>query len=735
MCVEVEYLDHIANTVHPEVNFPYVCLLVDKTNISNRIQKRLFYANESHIYFFEQKSFTKSLMQVYSNTYFDLLSINMPDNETLTLKFNNNNDVVTLKHKLVKEITAILLVHIHNTLINREMPEVDLFDFDYTIITHSYLAFYNRFRAICFRNDITPSKSILNKIYKFCVSCPKECDLLELDIEGKYSYFLLQCLQIEPRITTLIVQTPTLGIMWNKVADFIASNTTIVNLFSYENLNQSFALVPEAFKKNKRTKIQKFILMRATCYPAYLQVISEILASHKLDVFGIAYSLNGDTAIRFMKEFGSNIAFGNLSSLCLDGTDGLDISQLLRSTQNVKSLSLENCGIELCLFFGYLSLEKNFIISDLNLSGNKATKLIKDSLKLPDSLKTISVANTVFKDDNLLRLLKLLTQKKLNIDVSRAIMDETKWNQFFDNIDTLSSDSILSLNWNENAVYLEFFDFLDNANSLTSLKMDGCFSQGDMMLPEASKYIEDNVTLKELSIRGTSRRVLSDSDIPVLFKGLLINRSIVKLDIGGNNLTSESLDPISNMLLTNRKIETLIIDTPKIFTIDFLIRFYTELSRRGTPLSIDWPESDIIFLQENANITDSTIASIKDLYDIITRGDPTMKIPIFALDREKAPEPHRPRVTRNRNLTHSSQSEEYLFPPLDLKSFISQLDSRSKEVGVLRTECKTAPPPVEPTDYDVAQKNVPNPTTEDIKNDLRNKYSAKTLFNRIEKTL
>ena len=733
MCVDMESLSYISGTVLSDVNAPIVCMCIDNVKAFGKIQRRLFFANESHVYLFEQKAITKYYTQVFCDNYVNLQKIHLPDPQTLILTFSPNNFQIEIQNEIAQQMTTLLVLYIYSALTNREMPEVELYDFDYTLLSHSYLSFYNRFRFLCFKNGKEPNREILNKMRKFCLSNSQELDTLSIDTSGEYTKYILESLQIEPNITTLIVQTPRMGTMWKEVAQMFRTNTTITTFISYEKLTKSFADIPKAFQENERLKLKKFLLMRAVINPTYIQIFSDIVISHQFEQFGIINSLSDDKSTLFLNSLNNNPSFQSLFSLTLDGTRNLDIYLLLRSINTISSLSIANCNIELSLFFGFLELVQDLKLISLNLTGNKATQLIKDNTKLPNSLEEIRVEYIAFKDDNLLRLMKLLTQKPMKIDASRAILDETKWNHFFDNIDLLPTDKITSLNWSENAIYLEFIDFLDTCTTLESLYLNGCFGKGDsLILKEFSKFVSASTTLKEVSATGTPKKTFGDDELLLFLKGFATNRSVLSIDISNQAITSKSLNPIKYLLLTNRKIEKMKIGTHKLYRPEFLLKFYQLLAPRGTPLTLDFPSSDIILFQENQMITRDFLSQIHEAYDLLLRGDPSVKVPKGSIQREKeVPKPAKRVTMKNKSV---NQSDELMGPTLDLDSFLSHLESNEKTVGVLLQECQTKPPPEEPSDYDVVQpKILPHKQTQ-IMDTMKEKYNSKSLFERIQKT-
>ena len=732
MCVDMEYLEYISPVVLPDSNTPFVCLPIDNVKISGRLQRRLFYVNESHIYLFEQKAITKSFAQVFCENYTNLQKIYLPDDSHLILNFNQHI-TVEINHELVKQMTQMLVLYLNNALTNREIPEVELYEFDYTLLSHSYLAFYNRFRFLCFKNGKIPSREIASKIHNYCLTNPTELDTLMIDTTGEYTPFLLESLQIEPNITTLIVQTPKMGALWKEVSNMFTTNTTITTFFSYEYMTKSFDLLAKAFQENKRLKLKKIFFFRSKITPGILKTLGKIVSSHQFEEFGLLHALTGDSTTTFLNTFRTEPLFKSLTSLSLDGTKNLDLSLLLRSTCHLSSISLANCNFELCLFFGFLVLNKDSKLKNINLTGNKATRPIKDCLKLPETLQSIQATNITFKDDNLLRLMKLLTQKTMKIDVSHSMMDETQWNNFFENIDTLPNDKLISLIWNENPIYLEFIDFLESQKSLEVLHVNGCFSSGDsLILTEFTKFISSNTVLKELSASGLTK-TFGDDELLSFLKGFGGNRTITSLDISNQNITYKSLNLIKQLLISNRKIQNIKMNTQKLYKPDCFLKFLELLAQRGVPLTIDWPQADLIAFQELGVLSEVLLKQIKDTYETVQKGNSSIEVPKSCIQREHPPKKFRRRVVRkNRNF---NQTDGLVIPALELDSFVSHLDSKNTVIGVLLPECQVKPPPVDITDYDVSQPTVPFQKDPQLINKYKKKYNPKTLFENLQNTL
>ena len=329
--------------------------------------------------------------------------------------------------------------------------------------------------------------------------------------------------------------------------------------------------------------------------------------------------------------------------------------------------------------------------------------------------------------------MKLLTQKPMKIDVSRAILDEQKWNHFFDNIDTLPTDKIISLNWSENAIYLEFIDYLDTCTTLEYLYLNGCFGKGDsLIIKEMAKFIASNTTLKEFSATGTAKKTLGDEELLNFIKGFGINRSLTSIDISNQAITNKSLNPIRHLLIANRKIEKIKINTPKLYKPDYLLKFYQLLATRGSPLLIDYPSTDVIMFQENQIISHEMLKQIKEAYEFLIHGDPSIKIPTNFIQREKEPPQPTKRVTRkNKNL---NQIDEISGTTLDFDSFLSHLESKDKTIGVLQQECQVKPQQEETSDYDVVEPKVLLNKQTQIMNEMKELYNSKSLFEKIQKS-
>jgi len=625
MCVDPIVLEQISTVIETDINAPSICMLVDKVVGKGKYDRVVLYTNESHLYLFEAKAFSKGLTYSSMKTWFEMKKIYSPDSQSITISFDDSEYSLCQENALF--ILTIILQYIHNILTPLEMPEVELDTFDYSILKHSQFSALFRFRALVFCSDLPIPTDVCSQLKKFLSSNHQEIDITQIDPNGDYSQYILDSLQLEPKIKSLVIQTPMKGILWKELGAFVATNTTINSILSYEPLTNEFSDVIEGFKNNPRSKVRKFGILRAKMTRRFNKMISEMVEVRPLETLLIQNSLQGMVAIDFVVLYETDIHLQKLSSLYLDGTQGLDISHLIRVSKRIHTLSISNCGVELSLLFGFLSYELDTQVNTLIISGNKCSKTIKETMEVPAALKCIVCANTTFKGDNLLRIMKILSQISISIDFSYATLDRLSWNRFFSQLETINGVNFTGIGWSANPISLELLDFLDQCTSLAQLKMDEIIDSSDPNFSAIIEFMSKNMIIKSLSINGSDKKYLNASTSPVLLTLIRQNKNILELSINNHRFDDTGLLLLAEALLANRRLVKLQFSLPESPGMHAIPSYFSKLVSRGAPLNQPWFAEEFSELLKKHILKDDTIKKIKDQYEIISKGDANIEIP------------------------------------------------------------------------------------------------------------
>ena len=166
------------------------------------------------------------------------------------------------------------------------------------------------------------------------------------------------------------------------------------------------------------------------------------------------------------------------------------------------------------------------------------------------------LTNIVWSVDNLVRLWKFVSASKVRVDLSRALLEDGVWSEFFSQIQDRKSN-ITMLFWDENPPD-GIVNILDNSHELIGLSVRRCFGEGDPNIQNLSNYIRRTHTLKYLSISGSRRKCLGNDTIHII-ESLHDNRSITRLDISRNRAGATNIAKLGEVLMENQVLEIILL--------------------------------------------------------------------------------------------------------------------------------------------------------------------------------
>lgn len=626
MCIDPLLVEKIGEFIDVKYNDPSICYPVNVTGRGKSKEKMILFTNESNIIVFDNKNQSKFINPLLNKTWFQLKRIVSNDEYKLQLHFDKG--YFEIESDVVPLIIYVVVRYICNILVDKEIPEVDLETFDYTTIQKSRYAAYYRLRALIFTESFQYSLDTILRFKDFLGIAYNEIDVYTIDPIGSHIPYILRALQVNPKISKLIVQTPMKGVIWKDLGDFVAYNQTIKSIVTYEPITNDFEFFIQGFQQNSRSKIDKLAIMNAKVTRKYVLDIEQLLQARQLSSLELNNCLAGPTAIEFIETFEKSAQMQQIRHLSLDNSKNLDLYQLLRVTKSLDSLSVNECGIEICLFFGFLAYFPDVKLKEISINGNQAKAALKSSLKIPTSIKKLSITNTFFAGDNILRLLVLLAPLRANIDLSHAQNLQTNWNSLAREFDLIEKPQFTGLGWAGNPVELQTLDFFDRCENLSMLNISGCIREKSSSFPEIIKFLSENDTIEKLKISQGKPTDISVSSMPLIFSLIKDNRNIKSVDISGHPITDDLLKNFSEALMTNLSIFEVNFSLTECKSGPAVVEFYNKLESRFTPLHLPPPNFDMKRLRHKKQISEADEVEIFRIIEAVSYGNKNAKPPV-----------------------------------------------------------------------------------------------------------
>ncbi|EAX96360.1 hypothetical protein TVAG_337920 [Trichomonas vaginalis G3] len=696
MCIDPEILETLSGILDTNSNDPLICYPVNITGRGRNNEKMILFANESNIMIFDNKIRTKMIQPSLNKTWFQLKRIISHQDNVLQLHFDKG--YFEMNDEAIPLIIVVIVRYVCNILTDKEVPEVDLETFDYNIINKSQNAAFYRLRALVLAENFQYDSDTVFRFKDF-ISLPfSEIDVYTIDPIGHHIPYILRALQVNNRINSLIVQTPMKGVLWKDLGDFVKYNTSISTIKTYEPFTDEFQFFINGFEENPKSKIKNLYIMNSKITRKYNSYLQQLLKAHRLEKLVLDNCLVGPSATDFVDVFASSTHMQALRSLSLDRSKNLDIYQLLRVSTTLQSLSLNNCGIELCLFFGYLSYFSDLKIKDISLNGNYAKAAIKETLTLPTSLRSISISDITLAGDNILKILLLFSKFKIKLDISRVKTNLSNWKNLSREFDFIIDPQFTGLGWSENPIYLETLDFFDRCKNLKYLKIDGCVNPGNALFSEVMSYLETNDTIEELEIPATKKIVLEESSMNVIISLIKSNKNLTYVNINGQTINDNNVEFLCDALLENLSISKFDFSLFEVKDGKKVCEFYTKLVSRVAPLQLPMPSIELRKLMIYKQLKEAEVIQINQLIDLIMYESPDNKF------QREIPE----KVEREKKRRIPPKPLDYQIPP-------------DEEVINAITE-------ENPDEWDVIQDMIPLPNEENIANSLKQSMNLDLLM-------
>jgi len=637
----------------------------DKINTKGSFDHRLLECNETGTALYKGNTFSKNISLSRAFRWFSLEKV--VQTKPGIIEFIYKDGSIVFRHKDAQEIVNTVLFHVFNILSPSERPIVESQSFKPEAFVPSQYAALMRFRSRLFGLGQIPSIAFLNK---FSLVLKKLVDTIDLcSFEGFEMYYdnLLFSLVADPRIRIIIYPQTSDGQGWLHISRCLTINSFIHTIHLKELMSDKFYHVMDALKKNSQSQLKHIIFQNSEINSNSLICIKEFLDIWNLTNLSFIRALKGLKPEELLSVICQSKNYKSI--LCVRFIDSsiMDFNTICLNCFNFTSLTLSNCEIEISKLFGSLVSNPLKSLITLDLSKNSFLRPIPNDFPLR-KLENFIIDDCAFTSESLISVLKSYgSLSSASLSISRALIDNREWNDFFSQIVNLYGCKLFELIWNENKVTSSFLVFISRITELRKLSLDGCFTAKNDIIADINEFIEFNEYIIDISLSAIGNKAMSSSGLFTTIGALRENRSINTIRLLNYVFDESLIFELTDILTKNRVINTIEINNFNTVDISLWRRFLSRLVMRGKPLKLIIPNEEFESFKNQKNINENEINSFLDLLKLVSQGDSTIRIP-----EETEKRTNRPSTTSRFSINNQpiSTNEELIQQPLSVMPFI-----------------------------------------------------------------
>jgi hypothetical protein len=474
----------------------------------------------------------------------------------------------------------------------------------------------------------TPKYPSDTKVSIFRTFLGQRPNKLPFDLLPSEVHIVLGCLGLIPSVHTLVVSGQMTPHEQRILGSFIMHNRTITAL-EFTNGFPLLAEIAEAFAAKKstgRNPIRSFVFASVPLNRSHLMALLGFLPTiTRLDFHN---SMQRDVVPSF-HELAQSSALATITHLGLDRCAGINIDIVLAGLPRLRVLSVNECGLELSVVMESIDRHREQLkLTEISLAGNKGRDVLRATLNLPPNLR---VVNAGFMQWNVETLLvfwdAMLASCVHRLNLEAAALTSEQWRHFHGALAPAGGASLTGLVWSENPVSPPFFRAMAASPQLRTLDVSGSLTRADPSLECLAIYLAEAQSLEELILCGSARNYLQLADLRVIFDGLKVNTSIVRITICDHFAGPGMLVPLAAALAANRRVAYVKVDGNDLYNLDAIFRFMASCQARGVALEVAWPEEEVAHvLRENPTLA-PRVPALRELFDAVLKGSAETLVP------------------------------------------------------------------------------------------------------------
>ena len=541
------------------------------------------------------------------------------------VEFEFNDGTIPVKDTEAEDLLVRASQHVISIFTEEEFPRERL-EFNRQDLMYGYgknrdaVFLRMKYQAFVQKRRNSPNfKKALKSYVRACMD--GRSNVMDLEHVAKYVskfWLVFDGLLMCDNIKTLIVPNKGKDV-WFALGHFVRHNETVERLVIKANPNSEPVDDPEcetrgncpksnglekfacSFSQNKNCKV-KAIEFKGNVYDSNFAVKMAIVAeSVPLTTWTVQTGFNRSGMETVMQMFTGGVrGFQHLVKLDFVQCDGIQCDKLL-VLQSLKLLQVTDSSVDLADMFEALDKHQDTRLAKIVLSGNVCQKELRDDLKLPPKLRVLVLNRVKWYRDSLIRFFRICGNDarkmygKMIVSLNSVIMDEPEWKAFNEFADVCHTDPFHAINFNGNPLSPELLNYFLRLSNLGGLRINGCVHDDDADLVRILlERLPANTQLSCLCIRGSNKKYLCESLFKLLH-ALIPNTTIKCLDVGHHKAGSEIVPAITELLLHNTTLESIMFDDNNIDSPDSLFQMTRELKAAPSPrqMALQPPVHDI----------------------------------------------------------------------------------------------------------------------------------------------
>lgn len=685
----------------------------EKINTRGGKDKRLLVCREGSISLYKPRPFSKEPALSRKFSWFDLLKISHPNNDILDLSFEKGQ--IVFEHPSAKELAVLFIKQARDILTDPELPIISFEGDDPDKYIRNKQCPLRRFRSIMFSEGVELKNSYLKIYAEYIKSNTLTFDCTAFSHFNVVDKYVLQSLEVDNELEKIIVPPSENHSNWKHVAGLLAKSTKLKSIVTSEKFDDSAMELYNAFHSNKYSGLQELVFNNNEIRDSCVHILAKLVESISLNSLVLSNSCSRRVLKIFLTSIETAENFNLMRSITIDKISEMYILTSTQVCKNIPIVSFTNCETEIITFLKSLLKLVDCKIEKIDLSGNLCLTPVSKSARFPDSIKEVVMDNIKVIPKNIPAIFKAVhnSEHPIILHLSSLINTSGSLDEGLDELVYVTCPELSGLYWDSNPINGKFLKFIEALPALKLFSISG-YANTDRSLTDLADYIATNDKLETLIIQGKPKQMPNDVALEML-SAISINRSITELDLSYQNLSTDFLTTLHEVLMKNRVIQKLSIVNPNIPYGD-LEKFVSSFENRGVKLAIKVDMSPY---------SSSYQEDLQVLLKKIERGNPNIDIPmdsIRAMPSDRTPayrsiviEPQ-PKSLQSEPM---SKNDNDLEQEEDEYSYYSQSDKKQQS----EQELPTLLSPV----FDA----IPPPPPDNILEELKQRYSINEIIVRV----
>ena len=483
-------------------------------------------------------------------------------------------------------------------------------------------AFINRLKFLLKRTNQSCPSGLLAQLQK-SVGKNAVLDIPRYPGSEKYTELLLNCLDVEPSITEVVIPKGGKSTNWVVLATCLRTNSTLVKVKTFDPITADVLRVADALSSNADKRVVGFAFSGCELNASNFAQMTSLLQAVPLQEIQFEKVCDGPVLNEFFENPAARRAMASVAYLNLRLIKQLNLNGIVSALPNLRKIDIIAGQINLSDVFEMLQKAANPFES-VRINGGFMKKPVQ-SMSLPPTLSDIKFGHCEWTAVAFISTWSLLishqtSDKKLSLSFSSTVMTPKRWEKFFAAVTSAGCPDLVSFAWDENPLDRRLLKFLLKSPALTKLNADGCLQQGSDSVNDFADFLNASKSIAEVSIRGTEKSRLGTS-AEALFRKLTKNKLLKVLDVSNNDFKDDGLTALGELLVANKVLEAVKFRNNNIATGRAYADFFTAVMNRGPKLNIEWPEKEIHALRKAKQLRSATVNHMMDCYAIIRNGN------------------------------------------------------------------------------------------------------------------